>query len=80
MFKMAESKTVLVVPLNNLNYCTWKIQCKMVLIKDGLWGKVNGTETVPLEGEEAQVKFAARCNKALATIVFSNGAKFAASD
>ena len=35
---MAESKgTVMVVPLNGSNYVTWKIQCKMALIKEGLW-------------------------------------------
>ena len=44
---MAESKTVVLVQLNNSNYSTWKIQCKMALIKEGLWGIVNGTETVP---------------------------------
>ena len=71
MFKMAESKTVLVVPLNNSNYCTWKIQCKMALIKDGLWGIVYGTEIVLLEGDEAWAKYAARCEKALAKIVLS---------
>jgi len=43
----------------------------MVLIKDGLWGIVNGTETAPLEGKEAQAKFAVRRDKALATIVLA---------
>ena len=33
---MAESKIVAVVPLNSTNYSTWKIQCKMALIKEGL--------------------------------------------
>ena len=66
---MAESKTVTVVPLSSTNYSTWKIQCKMALIRDGLWGIVNETETemVPTEGAEAQAKFAARRDKALAT-------------
>ena len=31
--RMAESKIVAVVPLNSTNYSTWKIQCKMGLIK-----------------------------------------------
>ena len=39
---MAEVKTVSVVPLNERNYPTWKVQCRMALIKDGLWGIVSG--------------------------------------
>ena len=68
---MAESKTVAVVPLNSSNYSTWKIQCKMALIMDGLWGIVNGTQTAPTEGAEQQAKFAARRDKALAIIVLA---------
>ena len=68
---MAESKTVAVVPLNSSNYSTWKIQCKMALIKDGLWGIVNGSETAPTEGAEQQAKFTARKDKALAIIVLA---------
>ena len=68
---MAESKAaVTVVPLNNSNYSTWKIQCKMALFKEGLWGIVDGTETAPTEAAEL-AKFAARKNKALATIVLA---------
>ena len=66
---MAELKTVVVVPLNCSNYFTWKIQCKMALIKDGLWGIVNGTETAPTEGADQWAKFTARKDKALAIIV-----------
>jgi len=68
---MAESKTVAVVPLNSSNYSTWKIQCKMALIKDGLWGIVNGTETAPTEDAEQQAKFLSRKDKALAIIVLA---------
>ena len=68
---MAESKTVTVVPLSSTNYSTWKIQCKMALIRDGPWGIVNETETAPTEGAEAQAKFVARRDKALATIVLA---------
>ena len=52
---MAESKTVAVVPLNSSNYSTWKIQCKIALIKDGLWGTVNGTDMAPTEGATGKV-------------------------
>ena len=40
--KMAESRMVFVVPLNGSNYATWKVQCKMALIKEGLWKIVEG--------------------------------------
>ena len=68
---MAESKTVAVVLLNSSNYSTWKIQCKMALIKDGLWGIVNGTEMAPTEGAEQQAVFAARKDKAFVVIVLA---------
>ena len=68
---MAESKTVAVVPLNSSNYSTWKIQCKVALIKDSLWGIVNWTETAPTEGAEQQTKLAVRSDKALAIIVLA---------
>ena len=45
---MAESKTVAVVPLNSSNYSTWRVQCKMVLMKDGLWSLVSGKEITRL--------------------------------
>ena len=46
-------KTVAIVSLNGTNYAypTWKVQCQMALVCDGLWGIVNGTETTPDEGE-----------------------------
>ena len=68
---MAESKIVAVVALNSTNYSTWKIQCKMALIKEGLWGIVKGTERAPTEKAEQQARFAARRDKALVTIVLA---------
>jgi hypothetical protein len=53
---MAESKIVAVVPLNSTNYSTWKIQCKMALIKEGLWGIVNGTERAVTENADQQAR------------------------
>ena len=29
------------------NYPTWKIQCRMALMKEGLWNIVDGTEAAP---------------------------------
>ena len=61
---------VSIVPLNKSNYSTWKIQCKMALMKDGLWGIVSGAETAP-KGEAEIARFAVRRDKALATIVLA---------
>ena len=68
---MAESKVVAVVPLSNTNYSTWKVQCKMALVKEGLWNIVNGTETEPEGNAERRAKFVARRDRALATIVLA---------
>ncbi|KAK3745089.1 hypothetical protein QZH41_004382 [Actinostola sp. cb2023] len=64
--------TVTVVPLDGSNYGTWKIQCRMALIKENLWSIVSGTEVAPAETEvEKFTKFVVRRNRALATIVLS---------
>lgn len=68
---MAELKTA-IVPLNGKNYPTWKVQCKMALMKDSLWGIVSGTETLPEEANaETRKKFDARKDRALAIVVLS---------
>lgn len=59
-----------IVLLNGSNYATWKIQCKMALIKNSLWGYVSGTEVEP-EVDEAHAKYLANRNKALAIIVLA---------
>ena len=69
---MAESRTVAIVPLKGSNYPTWKVQCRMALVKDGLWSIVNGTEAIPDEGDaDARAKFVTRRDRALALIVLS---------
>ena len=69
---MAEVKSVSFVPLNGRNYPTWKVQCRMALTKDGLWGIVNETEADPgREPAEAHTKFMVRRDRALAIIVLS---------
>lgn len=68
---MAESKSIAVVPLNSSNYATWKVQCRMALVKEGLWNIVNGTEDEPM-GDDGQIaKFQTRKDRALATIVLA---------
>ncbi len=70
---MAEGKHhVSIVALNGANYPTWKVQCRMALIREGLWGIVAGTEACPEEAEaEKYAKFMARKDRALATIVLA---------
>lgn len=69
---MAEMKAVSVIPLNGKNYPTWKLQCRMALIKDGLWGIVNETEAEPgTTPVEAHRRFLTRRDRALAIIVLS---------
>ena len=68
---MVEIKTVL-IPLNGKNYPTWKVQCRMVLMKDSLWGIVSGTEVAPGEDNaEGRTKFFAWRDRALAIIVLA---------
>ena len=69
---MAEMKTVSIFLLNGKNYLTWKVQCRMTLMKDGLWEIINKTKTDPgREALEAHKRFMSRRNRALAIIVLS---------
>ena len=70
---MVESRTVTIVPLNGMNYSMWKVQCRMALMKKGLWRIVTGEETAPTgsDTEAEQAKFTARKDRALATVVLS---------
>ncbi len=71
---MAESKST-IVPLCRSNYPAWKLQCRMTLMKHGLWSIVDldGSETAPAgnAGQDAIDKFAGRKDKALALVVLS---------
>ena len=65
-------------PLNSKNYATWRIQCRMALMREGLWSIVSGEEERPAaeenqrrESEEARRKFKIRYEKALTTIVLA---------
>ena len=63
-----EATKILIKPLNGANYATWKVQCRMALIREGLWNIVNESEGVP---EENVAKYQLRKDRALATIVLS---------
>lgn len=64
-----------VVPLTDKNYPTWKLQMKMYLIKEDLFGIIDGTETVPTAADEL-VKFNKRRARALSLIVLGIDQKF----
>ena len=68
-----ETKLVNLVPLNGINYATWKVQCKMALIRDGVWNIVNGTEIVPDSWTKMglHAKYLSRKDRTLATILLS---------
>ena len=66
---MAEMTKVLIKPLIGHNYVTWKVQCKMVLIIEGLWKIVTGAG-VP-ESENDRPKYLLRKDRTLATIFLS---------
>ena len=63
-----EGRHVSIVALNGENYPTWKLQCKMALVREGLWGIVSGTEECPDPTTEAEL---ARRDQALAAIVLT---------
>jgi len=66
------TKSVSNILLKGSNYPTWKLQCHMVLMREGLWSIVSGTEQAPPNNEaENAAKFAARRDRALALIVLS---------
>ena len=68
---MGETKST-IIPLIGKNYPTWKIQCRMALMKDGLWGIAKGTEETPGEDNaEAQKKYMARRDRALALVILA---------
>ncbi len=46
---MASEIKINIVPLKGSNYSTWKVQCRMALMRDGLWGIVDGMEAEPLQ-------------------------------
>ena len=62
-----EATKILIKPLNRAKYATWKVQCKMALIREGLWNIVNETEDA--EKEENVGKYQLRKDCALAMIV-----------
>ena len=67
-----ETTKLVLKPLNGSNYATWKVQCRMALIKEGLWSIVNRTELISDDAtREQKAKFQLRKDQALATIVLS---------
>ena len=65
-----ETTKMLIKPLNGPNYATWKVQCKMALIKEGLCNIVTGNENAP-KNQGEQAKYLLQRDRPLATIVLS---------
>jgi len=60
-----------VVPLKGSKYATWKVQAKMLLMKEGFWRIVDGMELVPTTPAAAVAPYNSRKDKALAILVLS---------
>ena len=58
-----ETTKILIRPLNGPNYAIWKVECKMAVIKEGLWNIVTGNWNAP--------EYLLQRDRALATIVLS---------
>ena len=60
-----------ITPLNEHNFNTWKIQVKMALIREELWGFVNGQEAIPETTSANNKKYCSRKDRALSIIVMA---------
>ena len=69
-FKMADGRYS-IVPLSDNNFSTWKIQLKMVLIREDLWGFVTKHEDVPSDTGSAYKKYCSRRDRALSILVMA---------
>jgi len=66
-----ETKQV-IVPLNDHNYATWKVQVKMALMREELFCIVSGNEDIPADPNSTEYKrFVKRRDKALSIIVLA---------
>ena len=67
-----ETGKLLIVPLNEKNYPTWKVQMKMYLMREDLFRLVDGSEIPPSSSDAGALrKYNSRRDKALATIVLA---------
>ena len=78
---MAESKTtVTVVPLSGKNYPTWKVQCRMALMRESLWSIVDGTgRPPPTSKTQKYEKYVARKNRGISDDRIVSGSSVALS-
>ena len=68
---MAEVRVSTVVPLNEGNFMTWKVQIKMSMMREDLWGFINGHEAVPDISDSNYKKYCTRRDRALSLIVMA---------
>lgn len=73
LVNMAAENYFSVIPLNDRNYSTWKVQVKMALLYENLWGFISDSEVAPDATADPgkYQKYCARRNKALAILVLS---------
>ncbi len=71
MCRCSMSERLAIVPLSGGNYTTWKVQCKMALVKESLGKFVEGTQSVVREGEKGYAKYIEKRDRALALVVLS---------
>ena len=70
--KLIMDRGINIIPLNDTNYNTWRIQLKMYLMREGLLNLVEGVETAPDSSDASAVRnFKGRENRALANIVLN---------
>ena len=62
---MAEGRPVSIIPLNDTIYPSWKVQCRMALIREGT------EKTSDTSDADKLAKFKGRSDHALATIVLA---------
>ena len=62
-------KTISLPVLTDSNYQTWRVQMKMLLMRDNLFGFIDDTEIRPNDADAALPNFIKREQKALANIV-----------
>ena len=67
----SELRPVTIAPLNWKNYSAWSVQCRMALMRDGLWDIVSGSEDALRKKAAEYSKFMAKRDRALATMVLS---------
>ena len=68
---MSDSRNFSIVPLNDKNFATWKIQIKMTLLREELWGYVTGSVVEVAPSSDGYNKYLIKRDRALGILVMS---------